>query len=311
MKKPTHLQAVLLGVLITIIWSTSWVLIKIGLQDIPALTFAGLRYMLAALLFVPLLLFNKKYRQQIKQISFPQWGILFVYGVTSYAIAQGGQFGGLAYLPSVTVVLILNLTSLLVALLSNAMLKEKLSTIQWLGVLLNLAGILVYFNPFRPVQGYWLGWLFALISLAGNTAGSLLGRKINREANTHPIVITGVSMLIGATIMLITGVAWQGLPPLSVKSIWIIVVLAVINTAFCFTIWNYIQQTLLATESTIINNTMMAYIAILAWIFLGEKQTLVGIIGLALSMAGAMVVQFRLKRRRKSYRTDEARPDML
>ena len=43
---------------VTFLWSTSWVLIKIGLQDIPALTFAGLRYGLAFLCLLPFLLFS-------------------------------------------------------------------------------------------------------------------------------------------------------------------------------------------------------------------------------------------------------------
>lgn len=42
-----HTRAVLQALLVTFLWSTSWVLIKIGLADIPALTFAGLRYVLA------------------------------------------------------------------------------------------------------------------------------------------------------------------------------------------------------------------------------------------------------------------------
>ena len=310
MKKPTHLQAILLGVLITIIWSTSWVLIKIGLKDIPALTFAGLRYVLAAVLLVPLL-FRKDLRKQVKSFSLRQWGIMIIYGFTLYFVAQGGQYGGLAYLPSVTVVLILNLTSLFVALLSNVMLKEKLSRLQWTGVLLNLVGVLVYFNPFKPVEGHWLGWLFAFLSLAGNTVGSLLGRHINRESEVHPIVITGVSMLIGSVIMLVTGIAWQGLPPLSMQSIWIIVILAVINTAVCFTLWNYIQRTLQATETSIINNTMIVYVAILAWIFMGEKQTVVGIIGLVLAMGGAMLVQLKRKPRQKKDGQGAVGTDML
>ena len=35
------------ALLVTFLWSTSWVLIKIGFADIPPLTFAGLRYTLA------------------------------------------------------------------------------------------------------------------------------------------------------------------------------------------------------------------------------------------------------------------------
>lgn len=51
-----HTKAVLQALLITLLCSTSWVLIKIGLQDIPALPFAGLRYCLATLCLLPFVL---------------------------------------------------------------------------------------------------------------------------------------------------------------------------------------------------------------------------------------------------------------
>jgi drug/metabolite transporter (DMT)-like permease len=51
--RPSHLQAVLQVLFVTFLWSTSWFLIKIGLEDIPALPFAGLRYTLAFLCLLP------------------------------------------------------------------------------------------------------------------------------------------------------------------------------------------------------------------------------------------------------------------
>jgi drug/metabolite transporter (DMT)-like permease len=306
MKKPSRIKAILLAILVTIIWSTSWVLIKIGLADIPAMTFAGLRYMLASLLFFPLLL-KKDIRDQIKRLSGRNWVVMVALGVVLYTIGQGGQYLGLAYLPSVTVSLILNLSALFVALVSSITIKEKLNWLQWIGVLLNLAGVVIYFNPAsNHLQGNWLGWLFAVLCLLGNSVGSIIGREVNRKASIHPIVITGISMTIGSVLMLATGILWQGMPALSSQSIWIIVILAVINTAVCFTIWNYTQQTLLATETTILNNTMLVYVSILAWIFLGEKQSPLGIVGLILALAGAMLVQIQFKKHPKPNR-----PDML
>ncbi len=299
MKKPSRIQALLLAILVTIIWSTSWVLIKIGLEDVPALTFAGLRYMLASLIFFPLLL-KKNIREQVRNLTLKDWLLLSVLGVILYMIGQGGQYLGLAYLPSVTVSLILNLSALFVALVSWVTIGEKLNWLQWLGVLLNLGGVLVYFNPANQPAGSWLGWVFSILCLLGNSIGSIIGRKVNREAKIHPLVITGISMTIGSIFMLATGILWQGLPALSARSIWIIIILAVVNTALTFSLWNYTQQTLLATESTILNNTMLVYIAILAWIFLGETQSTMGIFGLVLSLAGAMMVQIRLKPRKSS-----------
>ncbi len=294
MKTPSRIKAIVLAVLVTMVWSTSWVLIKIGLADIPAVTFAGLRYMLASLLFMPFLI-KKEFRAQIKEMTKKDWVAMVWLGIFLYTIAQAGQFLGLAYLPSVTVNLILNLSALFVAVISTFTLHEKLNWLQWIGILLNLVGIFLYFNPAHGMQGNWLGWLFAILSLVGNIVGTILGREVNRKSTPHPIVITGLSMTIGSVLMLVTGILWQGLPALSAKSIWIIVILAITNTTVAFTVWNYTQQTLMATETSIIANTMLVYVSILAWIFLGEKQTATGLIGLALVFIGAIFVQIRIK----------------
>ena len=55
MRKQAHWAAVLQALFVTLIWSASWVLIKVGLAHIPAITFAGLRYSLAAVGLLPFL----------------------------------------------------------------------------------------------------------------------------------------------------------------------------------------------------------------------------------------------------------------
>lgn len=296
---PSRIKAILIALIVTTIWATSWILIKIGLKDIPALTFAGLRYSLATLFLLPFLLRNS-IRVEMKSLSRNSWIKLVVMGVVLYALAQGGQFLGLSYLPSVTVGLVLNLCSLFVAFLAYAVIKEKPTWLQWLGVLLNLGGILVYFSPFGGFRGDFLGWVFAGMSLAANVVGTVLGRNVNKGGRINPIITTTVSMGIGAFLMLGVGILWQGLPSLSLQNIGIIILLASINTALCFTLWNYTQQTLTATESSIINNTMLVQIAVLAWIFLGEKQSNNGIIGLILVTAGAIIVQIKVNKSGKA-----------
>jgi drug/metabolite transporter (DMT)-like permease len=57
--------------------------------------------------------------------------------------------------------------------------------------------------------------------------------------------------------------------------------------------WNHTLRTLSAMESSIINNTMLFQIAILAWLFLDEALTWPRIIGMALAAVGALMVQLR------------------
>lgn len=291
--RPKHLAAVLWGLLITVVWSTSWVLIKIGLKEIPALTFAGIRYFLAFLCLTPFLL-QKENRQQIQSFQANDWIKLSLLGLVIYSFAQGFQFLGMAYLPNVTVSLLLNLSSLFVAFSGMFVLKERLNWLQWVGVFLNLAGVIIYFFPVSFENSSLLGLFFVAISLAANIVGTVQGRDINRSGKYSALVVTVISMGIGSILMLLAGIITQGFPPISLTSWGIILVLAVFNTAFAFTMWNYIQQTLTAVEASLINSLMVVLVAILTWAFLGESLNGREIFGLALAVVGVLIVQIKI-----------------
>jgi drug/metabolite transporter (DMT)-like permease len=280
------------ALLVTFLWSTSWVLIKIGLQDLPALTFAGLRYALAFICLLPIAL-QPKNRGYFLKLSRHDWSGLLVLGVLFIAVTQGAQFLGLAYLPADTTSLLLNLTSPIVALLGIAFLAEVPTWLQWSGMGLFIAGILVYFYPIQIPDAQVFGFIAITIGVLANAVSAILGRGVNRGGRIPPLIVTVTSMGIGAMLLLIIGIGLQGLPALSLANWAIIAWLALVNTAFAFTLWNHTLRTLTAMESSIINGTMLIQIAILAWIFLGETLTPQAMLGMLLGALGALVVQLR------------------
>jgi drug/metabolite transporter (DMT)-like permease len=143
----SHLRSVLLALFVTFLWATSWVLIKLGLYDIPALTFAGLRYVLASLCLLPFALRSPGNRAALRALPLRDYGRFAMYGLIFIAVTQGAQFLGLQYLPAVTVSLLLNFTPVVVALLGIVLLSERPTARQWLGVGHYLLGILDYFYP--------------------------------------------------------------------------------------------------------------------------------------------------------------------
>lgn len=287
-----HTAAVLQALFVTFLWSTSWVLIKIGLGNIPALTFAGLRYSLATLCLLPLAL-RPAQRESLRRLTRREWISLILLGLLFITVTQGAQFLGLAYLPAVTTNLLLSLTTVLVTLLGIFLLAEQPALTQWGGVGLYLIGVAVYFYPVTLPDQQALGFVIVLIGVLANAASSVLGRGINRSGRIAPLIVTVVSMGAGGIVLLVVGIAVQGLPPLSVVHWAIIAWLAVVNTAFAFTLWNHTLRALSAMESSIINNMMMVQIPLFAVLFLGEHLTLQQVIGMALAGIGILVVQFR------------------
>lgn len=279
---------------VTFLWSTSFIIIKWGLVEIPPITFAGLRYILAFFCFIPFVL-NKKYILEIKQLQSVQWKKLILLGLIFYTFTQGAQFLGLSLLPSVTVSLMLNFTPLIVAIMGIYILNEKPSVLQWIGAALFIIGIITYFFPISLIGSQAIGLIIMLIGVLANAVSAIIGRDINRKQNISPVVVTFISMGIGALILLIIGIALSGLPIISLKTWLFLIWLAVINTAFAFTLWNLTLRALTAMESSIINGTMLIQIAVLAWYFLGENISFQAVTGMTIAAIGAVFVQIKRK----------------
>ena len=282
------------AIFVTVLWASSWVLIKFGLRgDLPALTFAGLRYVLAFLCLAPFVLLSPGNRTIISSFTRKEWGRLTLLGIIFYTLTQGSQFLSLAYLHAAMVSLLLNLSPLVVGLFGILFLREYPSRGQWFGIALTVVGVAVYFLPVGVDGLPMIGVLVAMGGVVSNALSSLLGRQVNRLSNSSPLVITCISMGIGSFLLLIIGVATQGFGKLGVQGWLLIIWLAVVNTAFAFTLWNHTLRTLSAVESSVINSLMMPQIAILAYLFLGERLNGREILGLILVGLGVVIVQLR------------------
>ncbi len=277
----------------TFLWSTSWVLIKISLHDIPPLTFAGLRYTLAVLLLVPAVV---KQRTVLRTLDRKDWVQLILLGVVFYALTQGGQYLTLMYLDAVPFSLLLNFSTVVVAVIAIFSLREIPTALQWGGIAIFLGGVLVYFLPQGDLEGSIIGYILAGVTVAANAVAAIQGRSINRSRRIPPMIVTGISMGVGAVLLLGAGLATEPWPRLSLANILVILWLGVVNTAFAFYLWNHTLQHLSAVDSSIINNTMLIQIAVLAWIFLGEKLDWLEILGLFLAAVGIFLANFRPRR---------------
>jgi drug/metabolite transporter (DMT)-like permease len=273
------------------------VFIKIGLEDIPALTFAGLRYTLAFLILLPFLVLRKRGRSTAR-LSRTSVGKLVLLGLLLYGVTQGAQFLALAYLPAVTVNLLWSFSPIGVAVLGFRILDERPSAFQWIGILLAVLGAAIYFFPAGFPANVQAGFAAAVVGVLANAGAAVIGREINRTRDHSPLLITVVSMGIGSIALLITGIAVQGLPHIDLKGWAIIVWLAGVNTAFAFTLWNFTLRSLSATESSVINGMMLVFIPVLAVLFLDEHIDSKELAGLVAAGLGTLLVQLRIGKRK-------------
>jgi drug/metabolite transporter (DMT)-like permease len=181
-----------------------------------------------------------------------------------------------------------------VALVALAGAHERATIGQVAGIGLLTIGAVLYFGPFEVEADAAIGFVAAGVCVLAAALSSHLGRVLARDAITRlggPIGLTASSMAAGAVALLAVGVVLEGWPRPDLGGWLIIGWLAVVNTAFAFTLWNHTLRTLTAVESSVVNNTMTIQIAVLAVVFLAERLEPFQLIGLLLAAAGAAVVQ--------------------
>ncbi len=292
--KRARIFAVIQALFVTVLWSSSFVIIKFGLEDIPPLTFAGLRYSIASLILMGLILSQTQMRLSIKSRPRKWWGMLILYGLIYITATQGTQFLGLFFLPAITFSLILNMTPIIVLLLSVPSLGERPSFLEISLILLSISGVLLYFYPLDFVGVSILGLVIAFVSLLANSFSAIIGRAINRARDSPALVVTGVMMSVGSIFLMLFGLTMEPIAPLSVLSWFYILWLAVVNTALAFYLWNRAMRVLRAIDMTLINSTMMPQIVILSLFFLGEYPNYldwIGLIILAICVTAVQVLQ--------------------
>ena len=284
--------------IVTVLWSSSYVLIKWGLADIPPLYFATIRYALA---FAILLAFDLSMGTREKGNGtggMKQAILLVIAGFGGYTVAQGLQFVGLYYLPAITTSFLLNFNPFFVLVLSIGLLGEGTSLTQLGGVGLALVGAWAFFSQQAALGGDMFGIVIVLVSGLGWACYVVVVRMLQRPGNLGSLRLTTTTMGIGVVGMVVLTVLTGQYAPLTPNGILIIIWLATANTALAFFMWNWSLKTIPAYELTVFQDLMLVEIAIFAFVFLQETITPLMVGGMALVLVGVLIVQFKARRGR-------------
>lgn len=130
-------KAVLLTALAGSLWGTSFPAIKIGLQYMDTYTFVFLRFLVASLTMLFVLLITKNF-----SLNFNKKRLLLFLGAIN-GVAYLMQYAGMVYATASESSLFVNLSAVWVALLSPIALKERLGGKKIIGVMASLLGVLL------------------------------------------------------------------------------------------------------------------------------------------------------------------------
>lgn len=273
--------------LVTLIWSSTFVVVKIGLETLGPLTIAGLRYLLGAIVLLPFLI-----KRRSLKISFSRkiWWRLILIGVSAYTLGNGALFWGLKYLPATTGSFLLSLIPLMVLAGGALLLKEIPTGWQIFGVILSLLGGGLFFSTGLQA-GEPKGLLFVGIGLVGILAFTLLGRSLAREKILDTLTLTTLPLAIGGLLSTLIALFVEGVPQFSGRSLLVVLWLAVVNTALGYMLYNHSLRELTALEINMIMNLSPLFTALLSWFMLGERLGPIQILGMVIMIVGVILVQ--------------------
>ncbi|HEU4436486.1 MAG TPA: EamA family transporter [candidate division Zixibacteria bacterium] len=277
-------------VLMCLIWGLTWIAIKIGLEDLPPLLSAGVRFVLACAILWPVVLLRNlplpKKWPEIRTILIPGF---FIYGINYALVYWGEQYIG-AGLASI----LFSSLPFLVALFAHYMLpNEKMTFVKLTGLTCGFSGIvLVFYGGLSFGPDSYLGMLALLgSSLSAAYANILVKRDLHA---TDPMLATALQMSLGAFLLLGLGTlteSWQSFH-LTPKAVGTLLYLSIFGSAVAFSLYFWALKKTEATKLSLIAFVTPLVALVGGYLILDEPITGRLAAGSILVLAGIVIVNY-------------------
>jgi drug/metabolite transporter (DMT)-like permease len=268
-----------------VLWSTGFVATKYAIHNAEPLTYLAIRMVLVTALMAI-----------IAAVARPRWPdrIGIAHSVVAGILVHGFYLGGTAIaiahsIPAGLSALIPGLQPILTSTLANRWLGERVTPLQWSGLLLGLAGVVLILHD-RPMSGEagW-GWFASGVSLVSITLGTLYQRRYCgeidwRAGNLVQYVAVAIFFGIGAWLFETGVVHWTGEFVLAV--IWLAVVLSIGSIGLLY----WLIRRSAATSVASLFYLVPAVTAVMAYALFGERLDAVAIVGMVACAAAVFVV---------------------
>lgn len=278
--------------LVSAIWASSFVGVKVAFSYAGPFTVAALRYSIAGLVLLPAAIASLTGRVRPAARVWPR---LFSIGLFQYLIGNGALFLALTMVRPTAASLALCLTPIPVLALEFFYLKERSGALHLLGIAVAIGGTVLFFSSgIQPVPPLAIGMLaLATISFA---VLPVIGRDLARSGEVGNLVLTGVPLAIGGGGLLVVALLVEGGPRLPLVGWGIVIGLAVVNTLAAYLLFNHALRSLHASEANVLLNLAPIGTALIAWGALGDRLTPMQMLAMAIAIAGVSLAQLRRSR---------------
>ena len=273
-----------------VVWSSTWLVIKIGLRDLPPISYAAIRFVLAVI--VLLVVSTGRVRLLPRRAS--DYLVLAFTGVLMFAVNYGLLFWGELHVSSGLAAVLQATIPIFGMVFAHLMLPDEPLRLQkLLGALLALGGVAIICERllgFNGLMAFW-GGLGIVFGAAGAAFSNVLLKA--RVIQLAPAMIAAWQMIFGVVPLLVTGFIVEGSPlhfHWSGLSIFCLLYLAVIGSALTFLLLYWLLPRMTVANLQAISLITPPGAVALGWAIGGEKFSLWSLLGACFVLAGVWMI---------------------
>ena len=280
------MKARLVWLILCGIWGSTWLFIKLGLADLPPLTFAGIRFVISCALLFALV--------GVRRLPLPrgrgEWWLLFVTGILSFSLNYGLVFWAEQHISSgLAAVLQATMPAFGLVLAHFHLPGERMTWVKIAGVVLGVFGVAVVFSNQLAVSGRQAlaGCVAMVLSAFFAAYSNVLVKRYGRSLN--PAIIAAGQMFFGLIPLLFFGLAMEG-NPLQLRwtatAIVSLFYLALVGSVIAFLLYYWLMQNMDVTKTMLISLVTPVVAVILGMLALNEELSWRTLAGGAMIVAG-------------------------
>jgi drug/metabolite transporter (DMT)-like permease len=286
---------ILVWLVLCVIWGTTWIFIKIGLEDLPPIGFAAARFLLAAVILALII--------KVQRLPLPttarEWKLIALTGVLQFSINYSTVFWGEQYISSGLAAILQTMIMVFGLLLAWLFLpSERITRLKVFSVLLGIIGVAAIFIDQLRVEN-----LMAFAGCAAIVLGAYAAAQASilikaRGSALHPASLAFGQILCGLPLLVVYSLTQEG-NPLSYHWTWRALVcvsyLTIFGTIAAFWLYYWLLSRIESTTAMMISLVTPLIAVLVGAIFLDERlppQTLLGGV-LILASIGLVVLRSR------------------
>jgi drug/metabolite transporter (DMT)-like permease len=280
------------------IWGSTWLFIKLGLNDLPPFTFAGIRFVIASAILFAII--------AARRLSLPRsradWMLLAATGILSFSLNYGLLFWGEQYISSGLAALLQATIPAFGLVIAHFYLpSEPMTPARIFGVVMGVAGVGVIFSNQLNVAGPR-----ALAGCGALVFGSACAAYANvlvkaRGAKLDPAILAGGQMFFGLIPLLLIGIPLEGNPlhfNWTAMAVAALFYLAIVGTVVAFLLYYWLVQHMDVTKTMLIALVTPVTAVVLGVIVLDEELNWRTFVGGAMIISGIGLIVVRKTRKR-------------